>query len=62
VTFTDPLVALAALSAGWAFITPVLVALATRLDGYAATASDVSDHPSGPGVLDDRLSKASSHV
>jgi hypothetical protein len=38
VQFSDTLVALAALSAGWALITPVLVSLATRLDGYGEQA------------------------
>ena len=33
VTFEEPALALAALSAGWALITPLLVAIATRLDG-----------------------------
>ncbi|MGB5834052.1 MAG: DUF2878 domain-containing protein [Thiohalocapsa sp.] len=36
VEFSDPLVAFAALSVGWAIITPLLVFLATGLDGYSS--------------------------
>lgn len=35
VSFPDPLVAMAVLSAGWSAITPTLVWLAARLDGFA---------------------------
>ena len=37
VQFSDPLVALSVLSAGWALITPTLVLAAGHLDGYAST-------------------------
>ncbi|MGB5735063.1 MAG: DUF2878 domain-containing protein [Thiohalocapsa sp.] len=53
VQFSDPLIALAALSVGWALITPVLVSLATRLDGYAEQPVAGSDQ---------RLAEATSHV
>ena len=36
VTLLDPVLALSALAAGWAMITPLLVAIATRLDGWRA--------------------------
>lgn len=39
VTFSDPVIALSALAVGWALITPMLVALAMRLDGFAATSA-----------------------
>ena len=35
VVFPDPVIALSALAAGWSVITPSLVWLASRLDGYA---------------------------
>jgi hypothetical protein len=53
VQFSDTLVALAALSAGWALITPVLVSLATRLDGFA---EPVPPHSNG------KLAEATSRV
>lgn len=53
VQFSDPLVALAALSAGWALITPVLVSLATRLDGFAGPTPIRSNRD---------LAEATSHV
>jgi hypothetical protein len=58
VQFSDTLVALAALSAGWALITPMLVALATRLDGYAEQATA---QPSAQSS-DRKLAEASSRV
>ena len=42
VQFSDPLLALSLLAAGWALITPTLIFLATRLDGYAARARRVA--------------------
>lgn len=35
VSFSDPVIALSAVSVGWGLITPILVALARRLDGFA---------------------------
>ena len=53
VTFGEPLLGLTALAVGWASITPLLVAIATRLDGWR------------PGLRDDSLAPATertSHV
>jgi hypothetical protein len=49
VQFSDPLMAMLVLSAGWALITPVLVLVATRLDGYG-TDTRQSVHPDTPEV------------
>ncbi|MFE8033151.1 DUF2878 domain-containing protein [Thiohalocapsa marina] len=48
VQFADPLIALLAVAAGWMLITPVLVALAGRLDGFrpAATPANAEPRPS----------------
>lgn len=58
VQFSDTLVAMAALSAGWALITPMLVSLATRLDGYAEQAPARSSAQSS----DSKLAEATSDV
>jgi len=53
VTFPDPLVALTVIAGGWSFIMPMLLAIAGRLDGFAAApagsaarsgVSEVGDH------------------
>lgn len=58
VQFSDPLVALAAVSAGWSLITPVLVSLAARLDGLADPTTTVPD----PGRADHNPGEATSRV
>jgi hypothetical protein len=43
VQFSDPLLAMAVLAAGWALITPVLVLIATRLDGDGKASGPLTD-------------------
>ena len=52
VHFSDPLLALSLLAAGWALIAPTLIFLATRLDGYGAR----------PRRVDSLLTRAEQHV
>ncbi len=58
VVFSIALASLAALSAGWSLFTPVLVSLATRLDGYAGP---ISGAPIPMGA-NDSLGEATSRV
>jgi hypothetical protein len=47
-TFVEPLAATAAMAVGWMVLTPVLVLLATRFDGYAPSApADPESPPRG---------------
>jgi len=62
VEFTDPLIALSAQSAGWALITPVLVSIATRLDGYAAAETDATGSERAHSRLDARTGEVTRHV